>query len=67
MIEFHLNGERMQIKTDASVEEFLLVQGFELKFIAVERDREILPRALWTQAKMSEGKSYEIVRFVGGG
>ena len=67
MIEFHLNGERMQIKTDASVEEFLLVQGFELKFIAVERDREILPRALWTQAKMSEGKSYEVVRFVGGG
>lgn len=67
MIEFHLNGERMQIKTDASVEEFLRAQGFELKFIAVERDREILPRALWTQAKMSEGKSYEIVRFVGGG
>ena len=67
MIEFHLNGERMRIKTDASVEEFLLAQGFELKFIAVERDREILPRALWTQAKMSEGKNYEIVRFVGGG
>ena len=67
MIEFHLNGERTQIKTDASVEEFLRAQGFELKFIAVERDREILPRALWTQAKMSEGKSYEIVRFVGGG
>lgn len=67
MIEFHLNGERMRINTDASVEEFLRAQGFELKFIAIERDREILPRALWTQAKMSEGKSYEIVRFVGGG
>ena len=67
MIEFHLNGERTRIKIDVSVEEFLLAQGFELKFIAVERDREILPRALWTQAKMSEGKSYEIVRFVGGG
>ncbi|WP_295148113.1 sulfur carrier protein ThiS [uncultured Campylobacter sp.] len=67
MIEFHLNGERMRINTDASVEEFLRAQGFELKFIAIERDREILPRALWTQAKMSEGKSYEVVRFVGGG
>ena len=67
MIEFHLNGERTRIKIDVSVEEFLLAQGFELKFIAVERDREILPRALWTQAKMSEGKSYEVVRFVGGG
>ena len=64
MIEFHLNGERMRINTDASVEEFLRAQGFELKFIAIERDREILPRALWTQAKMSEGKSYEVVRFV---
>ena len=67
MIEFHLNGERTRINTDASVEEFLRAQGFELKFIAVERDREILPRALWTQAKISEGKSYEVVRFVGGG
>ena len=67
MIEVHLNGERMRINTDASVEEFLRAQGFELKFIAIERDREILPRALWTQAKMSEGKSYEVVRFVGGG
>jgi len=67
MIEFHLNGERTRIKIDVSVEEFLLAQGFELKFIAVERDREILPRALWMQAKISEGKSYEIVRFVGGG
>lgn len=67
MIEFHLNGERTRIKIDVSVEEFLRAQGFELKFIAVERDREILPRAMWTQAKMSEGKSYEVVRFVGGG
>lgn len=67
MIEFYLNGERTRIKIDVSVEEFLRAQGFELKFIAVERDREILPRAMWTQAKMSEGKSYEVVRFVGGG
>ena len=67
MIKFCLNGEQTQIDADMSVEEFLRAQGFELKFIAVERDREILPRALWTQAKISEGKSYEIVRFVGGG
>ena len=67
MIKFCLNGEQTQIDADMSVEEFLLAQGFELKFIAVERDREILPRALWTQAKMSEGKSYEVVWFVGGG
>lgn len=67
MIKFCLNGEQTQIDADMSVEEFLLAQGFELKFIAVERDREILPRALWMQAKISEGKSYEIVRFVGGG
>ena len=67
MIKICLNGEKTQIDADMSVEDFLLAQGFELKFIAVERDREILPRALWTQAKISEGKSYEVVRFVGGG
>ena len=67
MIKFCLNGEQTQIDADMNVEEFLLAQGFELKFIAVERDREILPRAMWTQAKISEGKSYEVVRFVGGG
>ena len=67
MIKICLNGEQTQIAADMSVEDFLLAQGFDLKFIAVERDRGILPRALWTQAKISEGKSYEVVRFVGGG
>ena len=50
-----------------SVYDFLAQNGYELKFIALERDGEILPKKLWSEHFMSEGKAYEIVTLVGGG
>ena len=50
-----------------SVYDFLAQNGYELKFIALERDGEILPKKLWSERFMSEGKAYEIVTLVGGG
>jgi len=50
-----------------SVYDFLAQNGYELKFIALERDGEILPKKLWSEHFMSEAKAYEIVTLVGGG
>ncbi|WP_338083718.1 sulfur carrier protein ThiS [Campylobacter anatolicus] len=57
----------MELENDVSVSEFLSTQGYELKFIALERDGQILTKMQWQVAMMSEGKSYEVVEFVGGG
>ena len=67
MIKFILNGKNFELENDISVYEFLAQNGYELKLIALERDGEILPKKLWRESFMSEGKAYEIVTLVGGG
>lgn len=67
MIKFSVNGKIFELKNDINVYEFLAQNGYELKFIALERDGEILPKKLWSERFMSEGKAYEIVTLVGGG
>ena len=67
MISFLLNGKIFELENDMSVYDFLAQNGYELKFIALERDGEILPKKLWRESFMSEAKAYEIVTLVGGG
>jgi len=67
MIKFTINGKFFELENDISVYEFLAQNGYELKFIALERDGEILPKKLWSEHFMSEAKAYEIVTLVGGG
>ncbi|WP_148788495.1 sulfur carrier protein ThiS [Campylobacter concisus] len=67
MIKFRVNGKIFELENDINVYEFLVQNGYELKFIALERDGEILPKKLWRERFMSEGKAYEIVTLVGGG
>ena len=67
MIKFSVNGKNFELENDINVYDFLAQNGYELKFIALERDGEILPKKLWSERFMSEGKAYEIVTLVGGG
>ena len=67
MIKFRVNGKIFELENDISVYDFLAQNGYELKLIALERDGEILPKKLWRESFMSEGKAYEIVTLVGGG
>ena len=67
MIKVRVNGREMELENDMSVEEFLRFQGFDLRFIAVEADGEILSKTLWETTQISNFKVYEIVEFVGGG
>jgi len=41
--------------------------GLESGRVAIERNREILPRPQWGQTLVESGDCYEIVQFVGGG
>ena len=67
MIKFRVNGKIFELENDINVYDFLAQNGYKLKFIALERDGEILPKKLWRERFMSEGKAYEIVTLVGGG
>jgi sulfur carrier protein len=46
-----------------------LVEGLRMKpdRVAIELNREIVPRERWAQTPLHEGDRLEIVQFVGGG
>ena len=62
-----LNGEATSVPDAATVAGLLDQLGFPLKGVAVERNREIVPKSLYGTTRLAEGDRIEIVQFVGGG
>ena len=64
-----LNGQTVYVAetTSTILHRFLQEHGMKLDRIAVERNGEIVPRALWQEIQLAEGDRLEIVHFVGGG
>ncbi len=62
-----LNGEEREIPDGLTI--LGLVEHLKLnpERIAVERNREVVPRAEWAAVRIQEGDRLEIVHFVGGG
>ncbi len=62
-----LNGEEREIPDGLTISG--LVEHLKLNpdRIAVERNREVVPRAEWAVVRIQEGDRLEIVHFVGGG
>jgi sulfur carrier protein len=62
-----LNGEPNAAPDRLTVAELLDQLGLPMKGIAVERNREIVPRSAYSVTRLTEGDRIEIVQFVGGG
>lgn len=62
-----INGDSREIPDGLSVAEMLAHLGITADRVAIERNRDILPRAQWQGTAVAANDSYEIVHFVGGG
>jgi sulfur carrier protein len=62
-----LNGESRATQDGQTVAELLRELGLDPRQVAVERNREIVPRTEHGQAVLGDGDELEIVTFVGGG
>ena len=62
-----INGEEREIPDSLNVAALLVHLGITAERVAVERNRDILPRAAWQGTSVQTGDSFEIVHFVGGG
>jgi sulfur carrier protein len=62
-----LNGEPTNALDGVTVAAFLERLGLPQKGVAVERNREIVPKSAYAATQLSEGDRIEIVQFVGGG
>jgi len=62
-----INGDSREVPdalTVTALLDYLKMRGDRL---AIERNLDILPRALWNETQVQPNDSFEIVHFVGGG
>jgi thiazole synthase len=62
-----VNGEPRKADPGTTVAALLATMGIDPARVAVERNRDVVPRATWTDAGLADGDHIEIVAFIGGG
>ncbi|MCM8557394.1 sulfur carrier protein ThiS [Sphingomicrobium sediminis] len=66
-MNIHVNGEPREVKEGVTIAALIEQIGLDPKKVAVERNREIVPRATLRDVAVEDGDTFEIVHFVGGG
>jgi thiazole synthase len=62
-----INGEHRRVVGGITVADMLNELGLDPLRVAVERNLEIVPRAILGEVCVEDGDGFEIVHFVGGG
>jgi thiamine biosynthesis protein ThiS len=62
-----INGQPKQISDLKSLAALIESLGMKADRVAVELNREIVPRSQWEATQIKDGDRLEIVHFVGGG
>src|SRR6266700_3774091 len=62
-----VNGEIRNAPAGATVATLLAAMGVDPARVAVEKNRNVVPRRTWTDAPLADGDKIEIVAFIGGG
>ncbi|MEO8459057.1 MAG: sulfur carrier protein ThiS [Dokdonella sp.] len=62
-----LNGEEREIPGDSNVCALLELAGFAERRVAIEVNRDIVPRSLHGEHRLVDGDQVEIVHAIGGG
>lgn len=62
-----LNGETRDFRDGVTIHDLVVELGLTQRRIAVEVNRDILPRERYAQHRLSDGDVVEIVHFIGGG
>ncbi len=66
-MKLYLNGQPSSAPAGITVAAFLESLGLPQKGVAVERNREIVPKSAYAGTVLDPGDRIEIVQFVGGG
>ena len=65
-MKLRINGEE-RVLASGNLEALVAELGMKGDRVAVELNREIVPRARWSETPLHDGDQLEIVHFVGGG
>ena len=62
-----VNGEELRFETTLNVAQMLDHIGYHSDKVAIERNKEIVPKSTYDLAQLNDGDQLEIVRIIGGG
>jgi sulfur carrier protein len=69
-MKLQINGEERELGTSAApftLAALVEILGMKADRVAVELNRDIVPRDRWAETPLKEGDRLEVVHFVGGG
>jgi len=67
MVKILLNGTPREVAANVSIGELLDTEGYAQRKVAVEINREIVPKSLHALRTVHDGDRIEIVHAIGGG
>ena len=62
-----VNGEELRVPAGATVADLLVRLEVATPRVAIERNRDIVPKAAYGGTTLAEGDVFEVVELVGGG
>ena len=62
-----INGENRNFTSVSTVSDLVSELGMKADRVAIELNRDLLPRDRWAFTQLADGDKLEIVHFVGGG
>lgn len=66
-MQITVNDENRDIAAGSTISDLLNELGLRPKFVAVERNLELVPRARHAECELAENDRLEVVTLVGGG
>ena len=66
-MQVFVNGDPFELEDGASVSDLVAKLTDDPRGVAIERNREIVPKSKHAETMLSEGDRLEVVQFVGGG
>jgi thiamine biosynthesis protein ThiS len=66
-MKLQINGEARDFTSPLSLTSLIEQLGMKQDRVAIELNRNIVPRDQWAETPLGEGDRLEIVQFVGGG
>ena len=66
-VEISVNGRAMRVPEGSTVASLLELLGVERTRVAVEKNKDIVPKKTYDETALHAGDRVEVVTFVGGG
>ncbi len=66
-LSLSVNGERMAQRPGSTIAALIAELALDIRKVAVERNREIVPRSSYGAVRLEQDDEIEIVHFIGGG